>query len=145
MPPCVFFHIAFFPYIKHLGLCEDHCDLQAVQFVVKLRAINTSLCDSLSHTPLPQWLLLLAPLELVKIFAYQLSTLPPTCLLPDPSLVGRRSALPVHPFLKSFLGLLGHLASHHFAIPCLPYSTAFWFSLFSGRPKKRELENVRSS
>lgn len=109
MPPCVFFHIAFFPYIKHLGLCEDHCDLQAVQFVVKLRAINTSLCDSLSHTPLPQWLLLLAPLELVKIFAYQLSTLPPTCLLPDPSLVGRRSALPVHPFLKSFLGLLGHL------------------------------------
>lgn len=59
----------FFSYIKikHLGSCEDHCDLLAIQFVVKLSAINISLCDSLSHTPLPQWLRLLASLELVMI------------------------------------------------------------------------------
>lgn len=60
---------SFFSYIKikHLGSCEDHCDLLAIQFVVKLSAINISLCDSLSHTPLPQWLRLLASLELVMI------------------------------------------------------------------------------
>lgn len=59
----------FFSYIKikHLGSYEDHCDLQAIQFVVKLSAINISLCDSLSYPPLPQWLSLLEPLELVKI------------------------------------------------------------------------------